>query len=159
MDLLAGELGVGSAPVGGAFGDVPLASGALQRAFGSMLKETDQGSTKYVEEFYRNKDNITQIMRSAKAAAANGDIEYAQKLLAQNPATPAAYKFINKAASQLGEINSAIRAIRANVNMTPAQKRAQITPLIRQRNALVKGVSEVIDKIEGQQGHTFKSAA
>ena len=30
-----------------------------------MLKETDQASSKYVEEFYNNKDYITQIYRSA----------------------------------------------------------------------------------------------
>lgn len=159
VDIAASETGLGSAPVGGAFGDVPVFSSAMQRSFGSMLSVTDQKSTKFIEEFYRNKDSITQIYRSAKDAAARGDVEYAQRLLEKASGTPQAYKIVNKAASQLSEINRAIRDVRADRDMTPAQKRAAIAPLVKQRNRLVAAVSGVIDEIEEQQGGTFRRAA
>ena len=159
MDVATSEVGIGSAPVGGAFGDVPVVSSAIQRAFGSMLKETDQASSKYVEEFYNNKDYITQIYRSAKDAAANGDVEYAQKLLDKAGGTPAAYKIVNKASAQLGDINRAIREVRANKDLNPKQKRDMIGPMIKARNDLVRNVSNVIRQIEEKQGRTFKSAA
>jgi hypothetical protein len=159
VDIAASETGLGSAPVGGAFGDVPVFSSAMQRSFGSMLSMTDQKSTKFMEEFYRNKDFITQVYRSAKDAAARGDVEHAQRLLEQAQGTPQAYKIVNKAASQLSEINRAIRDVRNDRTLSPAQKREKIGPLVRARNRLVADVSRVIDEIEEQQGRTFRSAA
>jgi adenylate kinase family enzyme len=159
VDVAASETGLGSAPVGGAFGDVPVASAALQRSFGSMLGITDQKSTKFIEEFYRNKDFITQVYRSAKDAAARGDVEHAQRLLEKAPGTAEAYKIVNRAASQLSEINRGIRDVRNDRNLSPAEKRAKIAPLVQARNRLVAEVSRVIDGIEEQQGRTFRSAA
>lgn len=158
-DMAAAELGFSSAPVGGAWGDMPVASQAAERVFGSMIKRSDQQSTKYMEEFYRNKDYITQVYRSAKAAAASGDVEYAQHLLQQAGGTPAAYKLVNKAASQLSDLNAAIRAIRQDTKMSPGAKRTKIEPLIRVRNELVRGVAGVIRDIEEAQGATFKGVA
>lgn len=156
-DMATAELGFGSAPVGGAWGDVPVGSRLMERVTGSMFRNVDQQTTKYMEEFYRNRDWITQIYRSAKDAAANGDVEYARRLLEESPGTQAAYKLVNKASSQLGDINAGIRAIRADTKMTPAQKRAKIEPLIRARNEYVKQVALMVKKIEEQQGSTFRS--
>ena len=157
LDIIAGELGYGSAPVGGAFGDVTGVSQAAQRMLGSMWRDTAQNNSKYVEDFYRNREYITQIMRSAKAAAAVGDVEYARRILNEAPAAPAAYKMMNKASSRIGDLNSAIREIKGNRDMTPKQKRDRITPLIRERNRMVKAISELVDRIEEKQGATFKS--
>jgi hypothetical protein len=159
MDVLAQETGVAPPPPQGAFGSIPLISPALQRTFGSMLRESEQDTNKYLEEFYRNREHITQIYRSAKAARENGRIEYAQRLLDEVPAIPAAYKLMNKAASQMGDLNSAIRDVKNDRTMSPKAKSAKLKTLIQKRNALSAKVTRVIDDLEEKQGRTFKRAA
>ncbi|MCP4466965.1 MAG: hypothetical protein GY813_09485 [Halieaceae bacterium] len=155
MDVVAGEMGIGSAPVGGAFGDVPVVSSTMQRMFSSMLKMSEQDTNKYMQDFYENKQYIKQIYSSAREAAKSGDIEYAKNLLAENPSTAAAYKMMNKAETGLRELNREIRMIRADTKLTPKQKSTRIGPLIAARNKLVRGVNEVIVKLERAQGKTF----
>lgn len=158
-DFAAAEMGLGSAPVGGAYGDVPVVSQSMNKLLGGTLRRADQAQSKYVEEFYRNKDHVTQIYRSAKAAVDDGQIEYARRLLERASGTPAAYRLVNRAGSVLSDLNAQIRAIRSSTAMNPAQKRKAIEPLIVQRNNLVFRVSQVIDKIEEEQGVTFEAAS
>lgn len=159
LDVIATETGLAPAPVGGAFGDIPAVSSPINKMFGSMLKMSDNDTGKYVGEFYKNKDYITQLYSSAKAAADNGRVEYARDLLTRVDDTVAAYKLVNKAGAQMGKLNAAMRDIRADKKMSGAEKRRKMMPLIQQRNRLAKQVNDVIDRLEDRSGRTFRSAA
>jgi len=158
VDIALGDSELTAAPVGGAFGDGRV-SRALQSSFGSMLKRRDQSPTRFVEQFYEDRDHITQIYRSAQAAADQMRVDYARALLESASGTPAAYRLVNKAGYELGRINNQIRGIRQDRTMSPAQKRDAIEPLLRARNRLVRRVSGMVDEIEEKQGATFKEVA
>jgi hypothetical protein len=157
IELAAGDLGLAPVRPGGAFGDVPLISPALNAAFGSMVKDSAVTSSKFIEEFYRTKDYITQIHRSATAAARGGDVEYARRLLSEFGGTPAAYKLMNQAGTELSDINTALRMIRDNRDMSREKKRAEEEKLIARRNQITREVMRVVRAIEGQQGTDFRS--
>lgn len=158
IDMVGAELGLTPAQPGGAFGDMPVVSQTMQRAFGSFLKDTDMSSTRFIEEFYTAKDHITQIYRSATEAARAGDVEYARKILDEAPLTPAAYKLVNAAASRLSDVNTRLRLLRQDRSMSAAEKRRQMKPLIKIRNELTRQVTEAIRKIEDEQGASFSRA-
>ncbi len=157
IDSVASDLGLMPVRPGGAFGDTPFLSPALNRAFGSFLRDSNTTTTKWIEEFYRTKDWITQIHRSATAAEGAGDIEYSNRLLAAAPGRPAAYKLVNKAGTDLSEINAELRKIRDDRSMSREEKRKRETELIQRRNAITKNVMRTIRDIEDRQGATFRS--
>lgn len=157
IDSVAADLGLMPVRPGGAFGDTPVLSPVLNKAFGSFLRDSSTTTTKWIEEFYRTKDWITQIHRSATAAKDAGDIEYANRLLAEAPGRPAAYKLVNKAGTDLSEINARLRKIRDDRSMSREEKRKRETELIQRRNEITKNVMRTIREIEEKQGATFRS--
>jgi hypothetical protein len=126
---------------------------------GSLVRATPQQSDKYIGEFYETKDYIDQIYSSAKAAATNGDVEYARSLLAQVPGLDNARKLMNKIAPKMTELNSAIRLTRQDRKLTRKQKADRLAPLVKARNALSKQVMDVVRQIEEAQGAKFKRVA
>jgi hypothetical protein len=160
IDTVAGELGMLPARPTGIFGDIPVVNTALENTFRSMFKQRDADpSNRWVEDFYQTRAAITQIYRSARAAALTGDVERARQLLAAAPATPAAYKLVNKAGAQLSDINSAIRQIQSDPKMSGAEKRRKLDVLIKTRNDISAEVARIIRAAEEKQGTSFKRVA
>ena len=158
-DIVGADLGIMPHGPEGAFGSTPILSKVGERAVGSMFKETDQASKQSMTQFYENKDWITQIYRSAKEAATNGDVAYAEKLMAQAPQTKRAYKLMNKASAKMSKLNGAIRNMRVDRTMSAAEKDQKMAPLIKQRNELTAKVMTLIREMEEKQGTTFKAAS
>lgn len=160
IDTAGGEMGLLPERASTVFGDIPIVNTALENTFRSMFKQRDADpANKWVEDFYQTRAAITQIYRSARAAALTGDVERARQLLVNAKATPAAYKLVNRAGSQLSDINSAIRQVQASTDLTGAQKRQQLDKLIAARNKLSSEVMKIIREQEELQGATFKRAA
>ncbi len=157
VEIAAGDMGLAPVRPGGAFGDVPLISPALNAAFGSMVKDSAVTPTKFIEEFYRTKDYITQIYRSATSAARGGDVEYANRLMSQFGGTAAAYRAMNKASTRLTDINTALRMLRDNREMSREQKRIEEEKLIAERNGITRDVMKYVRSIEDQQGTDFRA--
>jgi hypothetical protein len=155
VEIAAGDLGLAPVRPGGAFGDVPLISPALNAAFGSMVKDSAVTPSRFIEEYYKTRDHITQIYRSATNAARGGDVEYARRLLSEFGGAPAAYKIMNQAGTELTDINTALRMLRDNRTMTREQKRIEEEKLIARRNAISRKVMEVVRAIEEKQGANF----
>jgi hypothetical protein len=124
-----------------------------------MIKQTESTTDKYLGDFYDTKAHITSIYRSAKSAHEAGNVEYAEKLLAGAKGTKKAYSIMNKANARMSKMNGAIREIEGDRSLSQAEKRAKITPIIKQRNELSRQVMDVIREIEEKQGTTFKRAS
>lgn len=160
IDVAAGELGILPARPTGVFGDIPVVNTALENTFRSMFKQRDADpANRWVEDFYQTRAAITQIYRSARAAALTGDVERARQLLAAAPATPAAYKLVNRAGAQLSDINSAIRQVQADPKMSGAEKRRKLDVLIKTRNDISAEVARIIRAAEEKQGTSFRRVA
>jgi hypothetical protein len=157
VEIAAGDMGLAPVRPGGAFGDVPVISPALTAAFGSMVRDTNVASTRFIEEYYRTKNYVTQIYRSAANAARGGDVEYARRLLSEFGGAPAAYKLMNRAGTELTDINTALRMLRDNREMSRERKRAEEEKLIARRNAITREVVNTIRAIEEKQGTDFRS--
>jgi hypothetical protein len=139
------------------FGETPIVSPALQEALGWAYKDADLQSTRFVDEYYRAGDAITQVVRSAREARRGGDLEYARENVPAG--AEAAYKLVNKARRKMGELNTAVRTIENHRTMSRAEKEAKLVPLQRARNQLARQVVETVRKIEERQGKTFAAAA
>jgi hypothetical protein len=170
IDVVAGHMGLlPSKPAGVFEAALPeatpgvvkgLTTGALNETFSSVFKDMDDdGANRWVEEFYEVRNYITQVYRTANSAAQFGDIERAKELIAAAPATPAAYKLVNKASSRLSELNTAMRFIRQSKDMGAEEKRMKLQPLIRERNRIAAKVMDVIRDLEEKQDSTFRRAA
>lgn len=160
IDTAASGIGLLPERPEGVFGNIPVVNTALENTFRSMFKQRDADpSNQYVEDFYQTRQAITQIYRSAKAAADSGDVERARRLLIDAPATPAVYRLVNRAGAQLSDLNSAIRQVQTNPDMSAAAKRERLNQLITARNRLSAQVIKVIRDAEEKQGTTFRRAA
>ncbi len=160
VDTVAGELGMLPARPSGVFGSMPVVNSALENTFRSMFKQRDADpANRFVEDFYQMREAITQIHRSARAAALTGDIERARQLLLSAPATPAAHRLVNQAGARMTDINSAIRQLRTDTALSADQKRKRMDALITERNKIAMQVARMIREMEEQQGTTFRRAA
>lgn len=147
-DAVGAEIGLTPAPPAGAFGAVPVISPTMTRAVGSVVQVEGLTSEKYIEEFYRTKDHLTQTYQSAKIAATNGDVEYAQRLLARHPGLVQARSVVNKASRTMGELNTAIRTIKNDRSLSAGEKAKRLAPVIQRRNRLAQQVVEAVEMIE-----------
>jgi hypothetical protein len=154
-----GDLGITPRQSGGAFGNVPVLSPVLSQTLGSFLKYGPEQTSRFVDEVYQTGEHVTQIWTSARDARRQGDMDYLQQLMAEAPATPAAYKLLNKAQSEIGKINTQVRAIRLDRTMSPAEKQRRNEVLQRARNGIARDVMQVIRQMEAQQGRTFAAAS
>lgn len=160
VDTVAGDLGLLPSRPEGVFGTIPVVTPVLENAIGSMVKFSEGDSAnRWLEDFYATRNSITQLYRSAKDAALVGDVERARQLLAEAPATPQAYKLVNKVGARMGDLNAVIRQIRADPKMTPEAKRAKLKVLIEERNTMSREVMKIIREYEEKQGTTFRRAA
>ena len=160
IDAVGGELGMLPARPTGVFGEIPVINSALENTFRSMYRQRDADpANRFVEDFYDTRAAITQIYRSARAAALTGDVERARRLLAEAPATPAAYRLVNRAGAQLSDLNNAIRQVQGDPKLSSAQKRKKLDALIRERNRIAAEITRVIQKAEAAQDVTFRRAA
>lgn len=144
------------------FGETPILSPALRAAFGFAAKDTDLQTTRFVEEYYRASDHVTQIMRTAREnARRTGDLEAiarAKEILAENPKAETAYRLINKARVQMGELNTAYRLTRQDRSLTREEMKRKLVPIQRARNKLARGVVEAVRALEAEQGRAFANA-
>lgn len=159
FDTLGQDLGLAPKSAEPVFGDIPFVTPALSKAFGAFVRDTDMQTTRFVEEFYKTKDHVTQIYRSAKTAREAGDFEYARKIMEQAPKTTAAYKRFNKTSTDLSKVNARIRLIRQDRTMSRKEKEEKLRPLLARRHKLTRSAAEVARKMEEQQGISFKDAS
>ena len=156
LDMVTADMGLTPKRPEGVFGSFP-GSEVIENVLGSMVKPQDADpANKFVGDFYELGDAVSKIVLSAKDAARVGNVERAKALLDEFPMAPAAYKLVNRADRQMGELNTAIRTIRMDRKMGAPEKARRLLPLIQRRNALSAQVVKVLRDLEARQGARFK---
>lgn len=120
----------------------------LPGILGMLFKEGEPSSTSYLQTFYDTRNEVDQIANSVKALEKNGDMEGAQKLLQDNPEAMVLHKSLDKIGLAMGKMNTQIRQITFDKNMSSSEKAEQIDGLLEQRNGLAKTAGEMIRNIK-----------
>lgn len=110
--------------------DIPLV-----RAF---IRADPARGTVYESDLWAMRQEIEQIKRTILSEVKSGNVEGATKRLAENEAKLEAAGPVLDTVEALSEINKARDAIYADRDMTPAEKRAKLDGLQRERNRLAR---------------------
>ena len=162
VDTIAGEAGMLPTRPEGVFGSTPGIAQFAEATFGSQVRRREgDASNRWVEEFYDTRAAVIQVYRSAKAAAERGDIERARQLLggADPNVTAEVHRFVNQAASQMTQLNQAMRDIREDRDMNAAEKTRRLTKLIEARNQISMRVMQIVREQEAAQDVDFRRVA
>jgi hypothetical protein len=155
-DAVASNLGLLPARPATVLSAIP----GAQATFGSMIKdERDDTANRDFERYYQVRQAVENIYNSAKQATERGDIARARRLLEDAPATIDVYRFLNSIERDISEVNTAMRNIRLDDNLTSREKQARLRPLIAQRNLMAGRVMDIIEEAERRQGRPFRSVA
>jgi len=96
--------------------------------------------TRFLDDFYDLRNEMTQIVRSAKELIKQGDREAAYKLLAENPNAQSFYKVTNRAGKRLSDWSKLQKQIRDDKSLSPAEKRRRMDEIYAARNVLTKNI-------------------
>ena len=162
VDTIAGEIGLLPTRPEGVFGSTPGIAQFAEAAFGSQVRRREgDPSNRWVEEFYDTRAAVIQVFRAARAAAERGDIERARQLLggADPSVTAEVHRFVNQAASQMTQLNQAMRDTREDRDMSAAEKTRRLTKLIEARNQISMRVMQIVREQEAAQDVDFRRIA
>jgi hypothetical protein len=148
MDIFGADEPLAPRQATDVFGRTPIISTALNQAFGWGIRDTALETNRFVEDYYRAMDRVTQRYRSMTATRQTADVERLQDLIERFPATPAQAQLANRARVRMGELNTAIRTLRTNTSLDADERRDQLARLIEVRNTLARQVSRAIDQIQ-----------
>jgi Large polyvalent protein associated domain 38/DNA-dependent RNA polymerase len=134
------------------FGNVPVASPIAQAAFGWMVKDQDFNSTRFSEDFYTLGRRAEQTYLSAKEAADQGNLDRFARLARSVPGLEQQYRLFTSARDDLGDLNSALRAIRNDRTLTREQKETAERPLRVRSAQLYAAATRAMRQIERNAG-------
>ncbi|MEN4919452.1 LPD38 domain-containing protein [Achromobacter spanius] len=106
---------------------------------GDFVKESDPRSSKYIQRFYDEQRDVTQVYAAYSQARELGDLERARALAGDDQLHVRA--LFKAADSQLRDVNTRIKALERS-DMEPDAKRAQLDLLYRARNRLAMTADE-----------------
>jgi hypothetical protein len=133
------------------FGRMPFVSTALNQAFGWGIRDTALETNRFVEDYFRAMDRVTQRYRSISSAVQTANVDRLQDLIERFPATPAQAALANRARVRMGELNTIIRTLRTNTSLDTDVRREQLVAAIQARNTLARQVWRAIQNIEEAQ--------
>jgi hypothetical protein len=81
---------------------------------------------------------VNQTYRHLKSLREAGDLEAFAREIEETNYNDGARKFLNRKTRALSKVNKAIRQIRADKDMSPKQKSAELRQLYQTRNAIAE---------------------
>lgn len=124
-------ISAGGTRPGGIFGDPQSVAGVVGNLTGvtAILKSESQLNNRFVGDFYKLKEEVTQVIRAMDDAVQKHDIDALRSYAEANPAARPLYTRFNSVAARLTQINAQMDAIRDNPNLMPEQKMTQLEQL------------------------------
>lgn len=101
---------------------------------GNFAESLPSGSSRYLTQMYEQSKEVEQAYASYHAALKSGDVEGAQKILADDGDKIRKYRTVEAEKKQVSQINTQIKRIEANKAMSGEAKRMRIDALEQQRN-------------------------
>jgi hypothetical protein len=109
-----------------------------------MYKKGPDPANRRIGDLYEMSRQVNQTYRHLKSLREAGDLEAFAREIEETNYNDGARKFLNRKTRALSKVNKAIRQIRADKDMSPKQKSAELRQLYQTRNAIaeatVKGV-------------------
>lgn len=109
---------------------------------GDFVKDLPSGQSRYVEDFYKQAKQVSEVMADIKHAREIGEIEHAKELMEENRDKIALSRVYSHAERQMGEINRKIRLTQARAGLSGDAKRERLDQLSTMRNQLARTISE-----------------
>lgn len=134
---------------GGIFGDPQSVTGVVGNLTGvtAILKTESQLNNRFVGDFYKLKEEVTQVVRAMDDAVQKQDINSLRSYAEANPAARPLYTAFNSVAARLTKINGQMDAIRDNPTLTPDQKMAQLERLRKLKGDTAQQAVELASKM------------
>jgi hypothetical protein len=138
----------GTRPMG-YFGDPTSFKGALANAAGlnRFLKDEKTLRNDYVSKFYDVKRTVEEITTSIKDAHDAKDVELVRQKLGDNPKAIALGKVLNRAESDINDINKQMRNIRNNPNLDSEKKTEYLNKLRDRKNIISERVYRIAKEV------------
>lgn len=133
----------------GYFGDPtdPLAILANTAGLNRFFKSEETMRNRYVKDFYNVQRTVEEITLSIKDAADAKDFELVREKIQADPKARGLAKALNRVESQINDINSRMRSIRNNPNLSSSQKTEYINQLRARKNALATQAYNIAKKV------------
>ena len=109
---------------------------------GGLVKEMPADSSRYLQNFYDQSKAIKEVMADIKLAREAGDLEKARALGEDNAEKVMKAKMYGQAERAIAKINTQMRQVRNDVNLSAQEKADRLEALTQRRNAMAKAVSE-----------------
>lgn len=141
FDSILASLGAIPGKPAGAFGDPATMPAMLANAagFNRFYRENEMMVSRFVGDFYKIKESTDQLVRSQNLARQNGDFERLRELQGEEGLPLRMRDTVNRASTQIADINKRIRIIEKR-DIDGVAKADAIRPLISQRDRIAKGV-------------------
>lgn len=126
------------------FSDVAKPTRAIGDMFvvGDFVKDLPARQSRYVEQFYRQAKEASELMADIRHARQLGDVERAKELLEENKdklKSGAAFTGAQRAMSAIGQ---QIRRVEASRELSSSEKRREIDALVLRRNDVARTATE-----------------
>lgn len=140
-DSVAGAAGLMPARPTGALGSVPVIGSAIESALGRFYRDGEDSANRWVGDLYDLKREADQIYATARMHRASGEIAEAKELMTDNRALLAQRKALDAAADDMADLTRRMNRIRADGELSGADMKAKLDPLIRRRNEIAARVA------------------
>jgi hypothetical protein len=132
----------------GIFGDPQSIGGVVGNLTGvtAILKNETQLNNRFVGDFYKLKEQLTQVVRAMDDAAQKQDIDAVRKYMEETPAARGLYTRFNAVSARLTQVNQQMDFVRDTPSLTPDQKRDQLERLRKIKGDLAQQAVELASR-------------
>ncbi len=109
---------------------------------GDFVKDLPQDQSRYVEQFYKQAKQVSELMADIKHAREVGEIEKAKELMEENKDKIGLHRLYSYAERQMGLINKQIKLTQSKTTMSGDEKRERLDQLTAMKNQLAKTINE-----------------
>ena len=152
--MLAGAGVIEGKPSNSIFGDpsnAAGAAGALYEVSGAsrFVRPQDEQVTRSLQDFYRMKEQLDQLVRSYSLAEGVGDYEKADQLMDRYGEAIDSRRELNRYQSNISKLTKEMQMIRSTpgAQMSGDEKRQRLNELIDERNILAREAAQVAREI------------
>jgi len=152
--MLAGAGVIEGKPSNSIFGDpsnAAGAAGALYEVSGAsrFVRPQDEQVTRSLQDFYRMKEQLDQLVRSHSLAEEVGDYEKADQLMDRHGEAIDSRRELNRYQSNISKLTKEMQVIRSTpgAQMSGDEKRQRLNELIDERNILAREAAQVAREI------------
>jgi hypothetical protein len=152
--MLAGAGVIEGKPSNSIFGDPSSAAGAAGALYeisgaSRFVRPQDEQVTRSLQDFYRMKEQLDQLVRSHSLAEEVGDYEKADQLMDRHGEAIDSRRELNRYQSNISKLTKEMQMIRSTpgAQMSGDEKRQRLNELIDERNILAREAAQVAREI------------